>query len=43
MSKRRGAKGRRQSDIEEDEEMNREMREYEASLPCYMESEAFRW
>ena len=43
MSKRRGAKGRCLADILEEEELNREIREYAVSLvpyeePCYSDS-----
>jgi hypothetical protein len=37
MSKKRGAKGLRQSDIDEAGELWREGQAYEANLPSYME------
>jgi len=37
MSKKHGAKGLRQSDLDEAEEMRREAHEYEASLPSHMD------
>lgn len=46
MSKHRGAKGRRQSDIAEDEmyrQLLAEERANDAALPCYMDQPSGDW